>query len=63
MYTLRLHNLQYESKLPNEPNWIDRRKLVIPVTKAAWLRMGQPALVNAGGIRRPSGPMGLLREP
>ena len=29
---------------------------VLLVTKAAWLRMGQPALVNTVGIRCPCGP-------
>jgi hypothetical protein len=33
------------------------------VTKAAWLRMGQPALVNAVGIRWPRRPQEPLREP
>ena len=36
---------------------------VLPVAKAAWLRMGQPALVNAVGIRCPRRPQGPLREP
>jgi hypothetical protein len=36
---------------------------VLLVTKAAWLRMGQPALVNAVGIRCPRRPQGPLREP
>ena len=47
MYTLRLRNLQNESKLPNEPNWIDRRKHVIPVTNAARLGIGQMGLIDA----------------
>ena len=36
---------------------------VLLVTKAAWLRMGQPALINAIGSGRPGGPQGLLCEP
>jgi hypothetical protein len=36
---------------------------VLLVTKAAWLRMGQPALINAIGSGCPGGPQGLLGEP
>src|SRR5580693_2767604 len=36
---------------------------VLLVTKAAWLRMGKPALINAIGSVCPGGPQGLLCEP
>ena len=36
---------------------------VLLVTKAAWLRMGKPALINAIGSGCPGGPQGLPRDP
>ena len=36
---------------------------VLLVTKAAWLWMGQPALINAIGSGCPGGHQGLLCEP
>jgi hypothetical protein len=36
---------------------------VLLVTKAAWLGMGKPTLINAIGSGYPGGPQGLLCEP